>query len=304
MVTADESETVVIIPGVSFAREGSDRHAFIQVAQSSRSGARYFRYGIDDFSSASDRFYINVDASVFGRDGFTIDARDESGYVVGKLKFSNHHPWPIRPLSPGAMGPFAFLPLMQCYHGVISLDHSISGSLQIDGRTIDFDGGRGYMEKDWGKSFPLYHIWFQTNHFDAPGTSIMVSIARVPWLSFSFNGFIAGLLHEGRLFRFASYTGARMEKVKLEHGNLEITIKSRRHLLEVNVPVESGVELKAPIAGQMSGKLQETLKASACVRFSRIEGRHQQLLFEGTGRKTALEIAGKIEKLWEKYNVR
>jgi hypothetical protein len=301
MVTADENESVVLIPGVSFEREGRNSHAFIQLARSGTMGSRYFRYDIGGFSFARDSFKVIIGESVFQRDGLTIDARDESGYVVGNLKFSNHHPWPVNPFSPGAMGPFAFVPFMQCYHGVTSLDHSISGCLQIDGCAIDFEGGRGYMEKDWGKSFPLYHIWLQTNHFDIPGTSLMLSVARVPWLSFSFNGFIAGFLHEGHLFRFASYTGAHLEKVKLEHGNLEVIIKSRRHLLEINVPVETGVELKAPIAGQMSGKLRETLQASAYVRFSRIEGRRQQVLFEDTGRKTALEIAGRTERLWEMF---
>jgi len=32
------------------------------------------------------------------------------------------------------------------------------------------------MEKDWGKSFPLYLIWLQSNHFDTPETSLMLSV--------------------------------------------------------------------------------------------------------------------------------
>jgi len=50
MVTADESERVVLMPGVSFDREGRNAHAFIQLALSDNTGSRYFRYDIGSFS--------------------------------------------------------------------------------------------------------------------------------------------------------------------------------------------------------------------------------------------------------------
>ena len=55
---------------------------------------------------------------------------------------------------PGVMGPFSFVPFMECYHGVVNIDHKISGSLMINNEEIDFTDGYGYIEKDWGKSFP------------------------------------------------------------------------------------------------------------------------------------------------------
>ena len=51
------------------------------------------------------------------------------------------------------MGPFSYLPLMECYHGILSMDHNISGSIDYNDQTIDFNEGRGYIEKDYGKSF-------------------------------------------------------------------------------------------------------------------------------------------------------
>ena len=52
------------------------------------------------------------------------------------------------------MGPFAFVPFMECYHGIVSMDHIIQGELEIDGVNIDFSNGRGYLEKD----LSLIHI--------------------------------------------------------------------------------------------------------------------------------------------------
>ncbi|WP_243392439.1 MULTISPECIES: tocopherol cyclase family protein [unclassified Mesotoga] len=31
---------------------------------------------------------------------------------------------------------------------------------------IDLTGGKGYIEKDWGRSLPDAWIWMQSNNFD------------------------------------------------------------------------------------------------------------------------------------------
>ena len=81
---------------------------------------------------------------------------------------------------------------MECYHGILSMNHSINGTLILNGKTLSFDKGRGYMEKDWGHSFPEGYIWMQSNHFSKKETSIKISVAKIPWLRSSFIGFIAG----------------------------------------------------------------------------------------------------------------
>jgi tocopherol cyclase len=43
----------------------------------------------------------------------------------------------------------------------------------VGGRRVDFSGGSGYIEKDWGRSFPRAWIWAQSNTFTQPGTSFL-----------------------------------------------------------------------------------------------------------------------------------
>ena len=43
---------------------------------------------------------------------------------------------------------------MECYHGIVSMDHTVNGLIEINNEKIDFSEGRGYIEKDWGRSFP------------------------------------------------------------------------------------------------------------------------------------------------------
>jgi hypothetical protein len=84
---------------------------------------------------------------------------------------------------------------MECYHGVLSFDHGITGQLTVNGEIFDFNGGRGYIEKDWGQAFPKAWIWMQSNHFEQPGTCLTASVAIIPWLRSAFSGFVVGLWH-------------------------------------------------------------------------------------------------------------
>ena len=56
------------------------------------------------------------------------------------------------------MGPFRFIPFLQCRHGVVSMSHKTKGSIQINGDSINFHGGRGYAEKDCGCSLLLLFL--------------------------------------------------------------------------------------------------------------------------------------------------
>jgi hypothetical protein len=81
------------------------------------------------------------------------------------------------------MGPYSFAPFMECNHGILSMDHRLSGSLTVDEDTAAYVGGRGYIEKDWGRGFPSGYIWTQSNHFEEEEVSISASVARIPWLT-------------------------------------------------------------------------------------------------------------------------
>jgi len=84
---------------------------------------------------------------------------------------------------------------MECYHGILSMDHAIEEFVEAEGIRTDLRGGRGYIEKDWGASMPSSWIWMQTNHFDRVGVSLSGSIAKIPWLGNYFTGYIFGFLY-------------------------------------------------------------------------------------------------------------
>ena len=192
------------------------------------------------------------------------------------------------------MGWYAWMPAMECYHGVLSFDHAIEGALTLNGLAHDFSGGRGYIEKDWGQAFPAAWVWFQTNHFPEPAVCLTASVAIIPWIGRAFPGFIIGLWRAGHLYRFATYTGARIEKLRVSDDQVLWAVRNRQHRLEMTATRAAGGLLLGPTREDMGKRVNETLSAAVDVRLSTLAG---ATLFAGQGRHAGLEAHGDLARL-------
>jgi hypothetical protein len=152
---------------------------------------------------------------------------------------------------------------------------------------------------------PLAWIWAQANGFAGPGSCILFSLARIPWLGRSFPGFFAllaegggagragagaGPMHAGpAIHRFATYTGARVTSAELRGRDLFVTIRDRRHVLRLHAERSHEGVLLAPVDGAMERRIAESIDARISVRLEDTSGR---ILFEGAGSSAGLEIVG------------
>lgn len=176
--------------------------------------------------------------------------------VYGELSYG-----PITPLKSDIMGPFRFLP-MECRHGVVSMAHTIRGSITADGVRQDFDGGTGYIEKDSGTSFPSAYLWLQCGDFSQP-CSLMLSLARIPFCGISFRGCICAVVYRGREYRFATYNGVKI----LEASPHRVCLARGGLLLDVGIqPSNGGHPLLSPEKGNMSGVIRESGNAAVRAR--------------------------------------
>jgi tocopherol cyclase len=294
LIDAGQHKRWCIIPGVYIGKNPADSHAFIQVMDGVSGQSSYQVFDFPAFSSRQDRFEVNLDKNCFSSSGIRLDISRPELNLHGELTFGNVTPWPVTLLSPGIMGWYAWVPGMECYHGVVSLDHSLQGVLEINGEQVDFSGGRGYTEKDWGKSFPRAWVWMQTNHFRQPGSSLTFSAAIIPWGKSSFDGFIVGFLTEGRLHRFATYTGAHFEEYSASDTGVHAVLSDRSRRLEVTATRAEGGILRAPTLAQMDRRITETLSAQVQVKLSHRQGRRWPVDFDDTGLHAGLEVNGKL----------
>ncbi|MGD8823133.1 MAG: tocopherol cyclase family protein [Anaerolineales bacterium] len=191
LINPDQSQRWAIIPGVFLNPDSSKSHAFIQVLDGITNQASYHRFPLEQFQASTSELDIQIGGNRFTSHGLSLDLPADNRSMKGEVRFGQLIPWPVRLTSPGIMGPYAFAPFMQTYHGILSFDHPLDGELRIAGQTVNFSQGRGYIEKDWGQTFPRAYIWMQTNHFEQPA-SLSASIATIPWLGNWFRGFLVG----------------------------------------------------------------------------------------------------------------
>lgn len=192
------------------------------------------------------------------------------------------------------MGWYAWVPRMECYHGVLSFDHFLQGALTLNGKPMNFDGGRGYIEKDWGQAFPSAWVWFQSNHFNSASVCLTASVAIIPWVGRAFRGFIVGLWLNGKLYRFATYSGAQIESLQIFDDRVDWVLQNKRQRLHLIARRVEGGLLRGPTRLDMGQRVLETLNATVQVRLETLE---REVIFEGVGAHTGLEVMGDLPRL-------
>lgn len=290
VVNASGTRAFAFIPGIAMNEEG-ERHAFIQVLDGIQQRSEYLSFEASSFKASGNKFEVSVGKNFFSAEKMILDLPS----YKGSLSFSEITGWPQRWYSPGIMGPYTFAPFMQCNHGIVSMDHVVSGSLVINGDETDFTGGRGYTEKDWGHSFPSSYIWMQSNHFENTGISFKASVATIPWITGTFNGFIAGFWYGDRLYRFTEYNGSRISKLAYTGNNVELEFVNRRNIISVSAPFSQSTPLASPVSGFMKGRIEESM--SSVISISLADRKNGHILFRGDGRNASIEVSGHIQTL-------
>lgn len=291
LVSPCERYAFAVIPGISMDKTGR-QHAFLQVLDGKACTSNYHTFASTAFRPRADCFEVELGEHRFSEEGLQLQLPE----LNGRLQFEGNQPWPSRLGAPGIMGWYSFVPFMECYHGVVSLHHTLKGQLKVYGQEVDFSGGIGYIEKDWGSSFPSSWIWLQANHLSATEAPacLMASVARIPWLGNHFVGFLAGLQLEGQLYAFTTYNGASLS-ISLDETQKAVHLQLSRgtYRLEIKAHQKGGTgALAAPVAGAMAGKVNESLQSLAEVRLKK--GR--ATLFEGQARHAGLEVAGAVKE--------
>ncbi len=286
LIDQSMKHAIAIIPGISIGKNREDSHAFIQVLYNGRQ-VHYYRFDRKEFHYHREKFAVRIGENYFSDNQLRLKLNDGKLKLSGSLTFKDILHLPKTLYLPGIMGPFTYIPFMECYHGIINIHHNIVGSLMLGDKRIDFTGGYGYIEKDWGRSFPKTWIWLQSNHFGNQDATIMFSAARIPWLGSSFPGFISFLRMRDKLHLFATYTGAKL--IRLDYGKRILTavLQDRNYRLELVITQTHGGELKAPLSGRMERTIVESINSRVLIRFYKRSG---ELLFEGTGTNAGLEI--------------
>lgn len=188
---------------------------------------------------------------------------------------------------PNIMVFFAYIPKMECYHGVISMNHKVNGILKINSEDIDFNNGNGYIEKDWGTSFPKQYIWIQCNNFKNKNTSVFSSAANIPFMGKSFRGYICNLSVDGKEYRFATYNNSILKIESITSENVVIVFENKKAKLKIEAVSSQPAELIAPQEGKMQKIIKEELLGEVKIH---LLNKQNKAIYEDVGCMAGIEI--------------
>jgi hypothetical protein len=293
LINRDNNRSMAVIPGVSLGNAPEERHAFIQIIDGQTCHVDSFRFSFKEFRADKSRFAVSIGDSYFSDTQMRLRIDQDGRRLAGDFSFLGIRKLKRSLFSPGIMGPFSFVPGMECYHGIVNVHHEIEGELAIDGETLDYSGGHGYIEKDWGRSFPESWIWLQCNYFAEPDVSLMFSLAKIPLLGTRFLGMISFLRLGDQEYRFATYTRARLRHCSYAHDTLNVVIEDRRHRLTIRAVHGPAGLLAAPKNGMMTSTVLESISATVEVSLAYLNGQH---IYVGQGTNAGMEFVEGILK--------
>lgn len=199
---------------------------------------------------------IKIGGSLFSSKGIKLDIHTKQLTATGELRF-----YGLSPIGYDIMGPFKYVPFMQCRHSVYSMRHRIEGQITVNGEQYVFNNGAGYIEGDEGTSFPNRYIWTQCCFSKG---SFMLSAADIPFAGFRFTGIIGVVLLKDREYRIATYLGAKIKHMRKN----TITIEQGKYQLTAKLIYKNSHPLYAPEKGKMSRTIYESASCKAYYRFS------------------------------------
>lgn len=288
-VSHDLNNVYSFICGISLTDK--DPHSFIQVINGITGKTDYIRYHLNEFIWDRKKLSVKIGKSEFTCTGISIKIENKDIRVEGSLNYFQIVRYPRTLISPGIMGWYSFVPFMECKHGIVSVNHSITGKIIVNDNPIDFTMGKGYIEKDWGTSFPEAWIWLQTNNFDEQETSFSLSVAKIPWLGKYFIGLIAFLYYNKKYYLFSTYNNTKITEIIHKGNTIDITLQSKKFLLKIHASNNTFGELVAPVSGDMSRRIKESVDSE--VLLSLVDKNNNQI-YNGTGRRAGLEVIDKI----------
>lgn len=276
-----QAGTAAFIP--AFHKAGNGKwSASIQAVLDGR--AWFFAYPIEECSVCRERFQVKIGDNFFTEKGIRICLQNEEIQISGRISYGR-----FQKPKYDMMGWFRLLPFLQCNHGVLSMKHSLSGQLRINEAVMDMEGGTGYIETDWGSSFPSHYLWSQCIFGSDGENSIFLSVADVPLLGTSIRGCICAVFYQGKEYRLGTYLGARA--IRYEENKVEIR-QGRMKVQAFRLGGKSS-SLRAPREGSMHRIIEESLVCSVQYRFF-LNGKQ---VFDIRSDNASFEQAGREEKL-------
>jgi hypothetical protein len=250
-VVDNDNNSYAFIFGISLYKK--DPHSFIQILNSEEGKSYYFRFAVEDFYYNKDSIRIKDNILGVHKINISVEQFDIDLNIEAIMPLKNGL------FTKSIMCFFKYLPL-PTYHEIVFMNSKVEGIMNTNDNNKMING-TGYMEKNYGVTFPKKWLWFQTNSFKNYNASLAFAKAEIGCLK----GYFCILNVDNDEFRFATYNGFKLE-CSDNDTEIQLAMKKNDIHLEIFVKKESGFFIVGPIKkGKMERKIEESLTSTLTI---------------------------------------
>jgi len=198
-----------------------------------------------EISFDHDRHIVRMADNMFTTKEIIISIQD----IDINLNLVNNHPIPT---FKNSMGYTYYIPNLPCYHSVMNTAHQVTGNIRNKNAEYSFDQDMGYMEKNWGTSFPESYFWLHAIDPYNADVSILFSIAEIQWLGKSFIKHVGHLRIEGKHIDLRTLKDISISDKIISEKKRCVNFRSKELELDIWITYGKKVTFKAPNQGNMS----------------------------------------------------
>lgn len=233
----------VIIYGYATANS-IDSFGFIQLLLPGKL-PRFLYYPKNEITCDHNRHIVTMGTNKMSKDCIEIDEKD----ISIKLSFKNNQ---LIQTFKNSMGYSYYVPNLPCYHSVLNSCHLASGEIRHDDCHYSLVDEIGYMEKNWGTSFPESYFWLHAIDPNDTQVSLLFSHAEVKWLGEKFIRHVGHFRMDGREIDLRTLRNFSFKKIDQNTQIQIIRIESKSLKLDISIKIGKNVILKGPTNGELS----------------------------------------------------
>ena len=179
---------------------------------------------------------ICIDGSQLGVDKMILNIDEPGLKIRGEIGLSHKVDLKQSFLQPGLMGFYKWIPFLEFYQEVLSLQSVTVGRIEMNDETYSMDGGNCYIQKQWGEHFPNVWLWAQGNTFDKKrDLSIALGVARLKIFFNYYTAFAIPLHYDDHTEIFANYNGGHIAKLYRYKGYVHLIVTKKDKMLDVKI---------------------------------------------------------------------
>lgn len=154
-----------------------------------------------------------------------------------------------------SMGIFYLVPGLPCYHSVLQINSSIQGIIKINNELIQLTHASGYLEKNWGTSFPEKYFWMHAQDPLNSTNQILYSQAEMRWRNKTFIKHVGFIQLNGQSFDLRKIHRKQLVCNVYNSNQLEISINHMGIVLYFDLNEPTNTSFKSPSKGKMTNKI-------------------------------------------------